>query len=277
MKSYVLCAMIVLLSGLSALRPQAVADHQNSATVPSASSSDNTDSGVDESADITGALRATQALIYQQDAETDVARVTPALIYERNASPRSEAVVDMSFLFKNDPVFREQQEQLKAETAAGQTEMAEIVQEMRSITVQLQSLTSDDERAAREALESAIAELRTTMDARNRSLRQRLIQSESEMYFATYQRISAAIADHARENDIQIVRRSRSVAEFTRDPDTSSTETDGLEMSFPNRQTIMQMINRDIVYMEDGPVDITQAVLHRLTREPGSNAGSTAR
>ena len=277
MKSLALCSLFVVISGLTALRPAAVADQLDTASSTPAGAADDDDLRLEPTHESNPTQPAASALDRQDDTSVATELTAPQATFANNTHAGREAVVDMSFLFQNDPVFQEHKELLQEEVDAGDTEMRETIRQLQSIQRQIQALNGDNESDVREALEAAVIELQAALQSRRENLRGRLVRAETEMYYTTYQRISAAIAEHARENGIRLVRRRNVVAEQNEDLTASPAGGANQGINLSNPQAILQLMNRDIVYIENGPLDITQAVFERLTEKSGSPAGSPVR
>ncbi len=161
----------------------------------------------------------------------------------------TEAVIDMSEVFRRSIFFASETERLKAQLAQLDSQM----EEMRARLQAQQRLLNDTEGDRHAELERQMIELQVEMEMLNAKSRQSLLQAEAEIYLNTYRRVRTVIAEYARENGIQTVRRVSSAV----------SEED------MNSQAILELINRDIVYSADEPRDITQDIIERLNAVDG--------
>lgn len=165
----------------------------------------------------------------------------------------TEAVIDMSEVFRRSIHFASETERLKAAHAQLQSQMEEMGARLQA----QQRLLNDTEGDRHAELERQMVELQVEMVLSAKS-QQSMQQAEAEIYLNTYRRVRTVIAEYARENGIQTVRRVSAAV----------TEED------MNAQQILEWINRDIVYSADEPRDITQDIIERLNAVDG-RTGST--
>jgi len=160
-----------------------------------------------------------------------------------------EAVVDMAYVFEHLPEFRNLkkslQERVKLEGQKVQVETRAI----QAIVKQLKNLALEE----RTSLETQLAERQAKLNSTKTLTQKRLMEEEAKVYSDIYRKIREAIAVHAKENDIDIVRRA------------SIRGLDRLNSLDP--KAVLQAMNTEVLYVaDDGKIDITKAVLERLTK-----------
>jgi Skp family chaperone for outer membrane proteins len=184
---------------------------------------------------------------------------TPALADHpeaANVSKYGVAVVDVGYVFDNHRAFTAAMNAMKAEmkqiedSLKGQRD--KIAQQEADLVKQGTQVatTSPEYRKAEEDLARAKADFNLKMN----SLRKDLMTKESQVYFKTYQQVSAAVTTYARQRNIGLVLR------FNGDPPNPE-----------NRGDIIKAINNPIWHQDN--IDITRHVLEIVN---GGPAASTA-
>jgi hypothetical protein len=118
----------------------------------------------------------------------------------------------------------------------------------------LKTVEGDDANARqlRDFFQSELTERMVRCESRKTEAQKRFLKVEAELYYSTYQQLTAEIRRYAREHGIRIVRRSDAVA---RD-----------QIALENPREIMQLLNRDVLFIDEEPLDITDEILDRLNR-----------
>lgn len=161
-----------------------------------------------------------------------------------NVSKYGVAVVDVGYVFDNHRAFtaamngmkdemKKIEDALKAQRDAIAKQEADLVKLGTQVAT-----TSQQYRDAEEALARAKADFNLKMN----SLRKDLMTKESQVYFKTYQQVSAAVTTYARQRNIGLVLR------FNGDPPNPD-----------NRGDIIKAINNPIWHQDN--IDITRHVL----------------
>ena len=173
--------------------------------------------------------------------------VTSTLPARKPAS--DEAVIDMPQLFKSFPRFDRRMKQLKEELEKYESGMKKAA---------IAIAETKDANASTEELLKAFA-------ARRSLVQKELIGEESRIYLDAFQIIQQEIAAYARANGIRVVRRAST--------QPISAAVRARKNMSPNQ--IIEMMNRPIVFIDDKPRDITQAIVKRLRErtEPEEKQG----
>ncbi len=159
--------------------------------------------------------------------EQDVLNLATRQPKQAEAVPREdEAVIDIARIFDEHPVFKRRRESLKANVRAADTKAK-----------QLAGKPAEFEKF------------------RN-SAQKELMTEESKIYLEVFRSIQATVAKYARSEGIRLVRRvSTQPIEANKDADVKLT---------PNE--VVALMNRPIVFVDNQPRDITDAVI-RIIRE----------
>lgn len=160
-----------------------------------------------------------------------------------------EAVIDLAYVFKNLPEFKKAMESIKKDIA---TEDARLLAE-RKVLQALAEQCKQAPASERAILQVRLAERKARMEVDRTTIREKFKQREADNYLSMYKKVKKAIADHAKENGIRIVRRA-----------TLREQKRKLESGDP--QTILQALNQQILYVADENIDISDAVIKRLTK-----------
>ena len=177
----------------------------------------------------------------------NAAAVTNTLAARKTAS--DEAVVDMPQLFKSFPRFDKRMTQLKEQVEKYDTEMKKVA---------INIAEKEDANAPNDELLKAFA-------AKRSLIQKELMGEESRIYLDVFQIIQQEIAAYARANGIRVVRRAST------QPISAAVRA---RKKLSHNQ-IIEMMNRPIVFIDDKPRDITQAIIKRLRerKEPKEKQG----
>ena len=170
-----------------------------------------------------------------------------------------EAVIDMAHVFKNDPEF----ERLRTEMLR-EVELADAKFKLEATQLTIagkppEALGGDEAKA----LQSEVMKRRAQLELEIKMFRERMVQKESETFVIIYRRIRKAIAAHAKENGIHIVRRASMQSEQER------------QLNSGDPTAIRQALNFEVVYVADDTLDITEEVIARLKAESAPKANVT--
>ncbi|WP_428304722.1 OmpH family outer membrane protein [Lacipirellula sp.] len=167
-----------------------------------------------------------------------------------NASRYHIAVVDISFIFKNYPVFTQQIEKLKQEmeTADG------------TLRAQRDSLVAMEEQrnalkpgsAEFKTLDESLAHKKAEFSIQQGKVRRDFMEKEAQVYHYCYTQVSAKVKDYAKANQIGLV--LRFTGEDEPNPGTAAAPLD--------REAVMRMIMNPIIHQS--AIDITPDVLMTL-------------
>jgi beta-lactamase regulating signal transducer with metallopeptidase domain/Skp family chaperone for outer membrane proteins len=236
MKTLCVCMVLIVLTGLGAVRPGSSAAYKEN-----------------PSADVT-VSRPASAVAGETDPTADAEEGA------KRASPRhsglqpadDEAYVDMKRLFDEEPGFKAGREQLKRSLAeeAKFKKLAEMLQSLhnKARTAGFDPTTTRDER---QRLNDEAKILGASIEVERESRKNLTLEREAELYRVTYERIRAAVADYARDNGIRIVRRKQAAVAERLD-------------AAPNPQDMIRLLNQDVIFNSDEPRDITDPVLELL-------------
>lgn len=167
-----------------------------------------------------------------------------------------EAVIDMARVFEKHTAFNAQIQKLKDRIRELEREIQTSREQFNRLEAQLKSEADPDEKVK---LEKQAANLAGTLGVRIKEVREQLMVAEARVYNDTYKAICAAVARHAREHGIRIVRRI----------DNSHVEID--VVTSENRQQVLKQINREVVYRALDSRDITDAIIERLNAESAAD------
>ena len=170
-----------------------------------------------------------------------------------------EAVIDMAHVFKSDPEF----ERLRTEMLR-EVEIADAKLKLKATQLTIagkppEALTDEEAKA----LQSELMKRRAQLELEIKLTRDRMATRESEMILTVYRRIRKAIAAHAKENGIQIVRRASMQSEQER------------QLNSGDPLAVRQAMSNEVVYVADDTLDITEKVIARLKAESAPKANVT--
>ncbi len=242
MKAICVCTALIVVTGLSAIRPG-----------PSAAD--------EELSPAAGGLKAASTVAASGDQSTgseERANDQPAR-HAGSQPANDEAYVDVKRLFDEEPGFKAGREELKRSLADADVEMKRLVEELRSLSIQARELNSrgDSDHSERDRLQRQAQDATATMESKRASLKSLALERETGLYRETYERIRAAVADYARDNDIRIVRRKQAAVPERLD-------------AAPNPQDMVRLMNQDVIFNADEPRDITEPVLQLLKARAAS-------
>jgi Skp family chaperone for outer membrane proteins len=163
-----------------------------------------------------------------------------------NATRYHIAVVDISFIFKNYPVFTQQIDKLKQEMEAADGTLR--AQRDKLVTMEEQRNALKPGSPEFKKLDEDLAHLKAEFSIQQGKVRRDFMEKEAQVYFYCYNQVSAKVKDYAEKNQIGMVLR------FTGD-DAAATTT-------PDRETVMRMIMQPIIHQSS--IDITPDVLMQL-------------
>lgn len=165
-----------------------------------------------------------------------------------NASRYHIAVVDISFIFKNYPVFTQQIDKLKQEmeTADG------------TLRAQRDSLVAMEEQRNAlkpgspefKTLDESLAHKKAEFSIQQGKVRRDFMEKEAQVYHYCYTQVSAKVKDYADKNQIGLVLR------FT------GEDNPGQAPATQDREAVMRMIMNPIIHQS--AIDITPDVLMTL-------------
>jgi beta-lactamase regulating signal transducer with metallopeptidase domain/Skp family chaperone for outer membrane proteins len=170
-----------------------------------------------------------------------------------------EAVIDMAHVFKNDPEFARMVTDMKRELELADAKLKLEAAHLAVAGKPPEVLTSEEAKN----LQLELSKRRAELEVEIKMSRDRLVSKESEMYLAVYRRVRKAIAEHAQENGIHIVRRASMQSEQER------------QMNSGDPKTILQALNNEVVYVADDTLDITEEVIARLKSQSATAANPT--
>ena len=161
-----------------------------------------------------------------------------------NAARYHVAVVDISFIFKNYPGFTSQIDKLKVEMEAADGALR--ADRDRLIQMEEQRNALKPGSAEFKALDEKLAHQKAEFSIKQGTVRRDFLEKEAQVYFATYNQVSAAVKAYAVKNDIGMVLR------FTGDEMDKSAPV-------PSREDVMRLIMQPIIHQNS--IDITPDVL----------------
>ena len=210
--------------------------------LPSASASQVKDSG----AAILQELQAGEA------PESDEARAERI----RSQGGTREAVIDMAHVFENDPEYQRLRTEMVREVEAADAKYKAEAKQLAIAGKPPEALSGEEAKA----LQLELLKRRTQFELEIKMVREKMAHNESEMILTTYRRIRKAIAAHAKENGIQIVRRASMQSEQER------------QLNSGDPMAVRQAMSNEVVYVADDTLDITEEVIARLKAESAPKA-----
>lgn len=170
-----------------------------------------------------------------------------------------EAVIDMAHVFKNDPEFERLRTEMLREVELADTKFKLEATQMTIAGKPPEALSGDEAKA----LQSEMMKRRAQLELEIKMFRERMVQKESETFVIIYRRIRKAIAAHAKENGIHIVRRASMQSEQER------------QLNCGDPMAVRLAMSHEVVYVADDTLDITEEVIARLKAEFASKANAT--
>ena len=165
-----------------------------------------------------------------------------------NAARYHVAVVDISFIFKNYPGFTSQIDKLKGEMEAADGALRADRDRLVQMEEQRNALKPGSPEF--KALDEKLAHQKAEFSIKQGTVRRDFLEKEAQVYFATYNTVSAAVKSFAAKNDIGMVLR------FTGDDVTDKSA------AVPPREDVMRLIMQPIIHQNR--IDITPDVLAEL-------------
>jgi Skp family chaperone for outer membrane proteins len=210
--------------------------------LPSASASQVKDSG----AAILQELQAGEA------PESDEARAERL----RSQGGTREAVIDMAHVFENDPEYQRLRTEMVREVEAADAKYKAEAKQLAIPGKPPEALSGEEAKA----LQLELLKRRTQFELEIKMVREKMAHNESEIILTTYRRIRKAIAAHAKENGIHIVRRASMQSEQER------------QLNSGDPMAVRQVMSNEVVYVADDTLDITEEVIARLKAESAPKA-----
>ena len=171
------------------------------------------------------------------------------------------AVIDISYIFKNHPGFKQQMESMKAEVQAFEGLLRQRAEEINKLQGQLQGYKPNS--AEYKQIETKILKIQADGQAEATMKKKDFLQRESKIYYTTYNEIVGEVRQFADRYGISMVVR------FNMEP-----------MDEDSRNSVLEGVNCAVVYQRN--LNITEAILkqiqHRLAAtQPAAGApGSPA-
>lgn len=156
------------------------------------------------------------------------------------------ALLDVGYIFKNHPGFKQQMESMKSDVQSFEQSMKQKQTQIQAAGQQIGTLkpgSADYKKLERETTEQ-LANLKVEMQLK----RKEIMESEAKIYLATYKQVTAAVAAFANAKNIDLVLR------YDRESSPTSPDTDP--------QTTLKIINRPVIF-EKG-LDISDAILRQV-------------
>lgn len=155
------------------------------------------------------------------------------------------AVVDVGYIFKNHNGFKGAMDRMKQEVDGYEAQLRSqqdtLMKEKERLNEFRPGSTEYDQ------LERSLADRAAKMQVDMQMKRKEFLEREARVYFEVYQQVEGAVREFAEMNGVELVLR------YSAEP-----------MDPQNRQSILQGVNRPLVYHRD--LDITGEVLDRLNR-----------
>ena len=184
-----------------------------------------------------------------------------------NASRYHIAVVDISFIFKNYPVFTQQIDKLKAEMETADGTLRKERDNLVAMEEQRNALKPGSPEFKQ--LDESLAHKKAEFSIQQGKVRRDFMEKEAQVYHYCYTQVSAKVKDYADKNQIGLVLR------FT------GEDNPGQPAATPDRDTVMRMIMNPIIHQS--AIDITPDVLmtlgvdvRKLPAQPAGGVPSTA-
>jgi Skp family chaperone for outer membrane proteins len=155
------------------------------------------------------------------------------------------AVVDISYIFKNHHGFKAAMDRMKKEVEAYEEHLRTQQNALMKEKERLSDYRPGSENY--DALERSLADKGAKLQVDMQMKRKEFLEREARVYYDVYRLVAAAIQGFAEQNGIELVLR------YSGEP-----------MDPANRQSVLQGVNRPIVYHRQ--LDITREVLDRLNR-----------
>ncbi|BBO32412.1 OmpH family outer membrane protein [Lacipirellula parvula] len=165
-----------------------------------------------------------------------------------NASRYHIAVVDISFIFKNYPVFTQQIDKLKGEMEAADGALRKERDNLVAMEEQRNALKPGS--AEFKSLDENLAHKKAEFSIQQGKVRRDFMEKEAQVYHYCYTQVSAKVKEYADKNQIGLVLR------FT------GEDNPGQPAATQDRESVMRMIMNPIIHQSS--IDITPDVLMTL-------------
>jgi Skp family chaperone for outer membrane proteins len=186
---------------------------------------------------------------------SDASAQAPRHAASQSGSPGRIALVDIQYIFKHHPRFKQQMEQMRKDVESAEAEVQKRTGEIRQRAQQLEQYKGTRDF---KMMEQEIADLEAKLAVDVRMQKREFLQREAKIYHNTYREILQAVDYFCRQNGIAMVMR------FNGDP--ADTE---------NPQEVLRDINKPIVWHQNS-LDITPRVLEDIDRGSGAAANPNA-
>ena len=181
------------------------------------------------------------------------ANVKRAMPTKQSERASREAVVDISYVFKQSTMLKRQTDALKKQMKAQDEWRKSVVAQSRRISEQIKQAKPGTD--LYRMLEASIAQKHAAVEAYRKVSQHHLLRDESAIYLTTFNRIRGIISAYTKEKGIRVVRRQESTRELDE------------RIKSGDRQAIMQLMNHRVLYVDDSVLDITDEVVKRLKAE----------
>ena len=172
----------------------------------------------------------------------------------QNPSGTSIAVIDVPKVFKNHDLFKQYMELIAADDKAFDALLRQKKEEVTKMVEQAKDFDAGS--TEYRAIEEKVARFQSQVQVETQLKRKEFMEREAKAYYQAYKEIEYHVKSFADHNGISLVLRF-----------------DGEELDVTKRETIMQGINRNVVFQRQ--LDITDFVLAQLNPPPApANIGS---
>ena len=157
------------------------------------------------------------------------------------------ALLDVGYIFKNHPGFKQKMEAMKAEVQTFEASLKQKQQQIEAASKQLASYKpgTTEYKQLEERTTKQLADLKVQMQLK----RKEIMEDEAKIYMATYKQVAATVAAFANAKNIDLVLR------YDRDADPSSQTVDPRET--------LKIINRPVIFEKQ--LDISDSILRQFT------------
>lgn len=173
---------------------------------------------------------------------------TPLLCAQGAKTSTPVAVIDIGYIFKNHPRFKQAMDTVRARVKDSESKFQTRGKDIQSRVLRLKQLKPES--AEFKQLEGETARLQAQVEADMKLQRKEFLGQEAQVYYAIYQEVQSEIKTFADNHGIGLVLRF-------------SAE----QIDVSNRQSVMEGVNRPVVYQRN--LNITYDVLDRLQRSGG--------
>lgn len=173
-----------------------------------------------------------------------------------NAQKFGVAVVDINYIFKNNPLFKSKMDGMKADFEKIETSVKGRQQQIIDMQERKKLLTPGS--AEFKQVDEQIVKMNANLQVEVTQQRKELVEREAKIYYETYLQVSQAISYYAERQGIGLVLRFN-----------------GEQADPANRESILRNINKAIHYQNS--IDITPDIEVLLNRMASNQAGGTTR